>query len=76
MTYAHITDGIAACPWSAFGRLLPDTTGSERPETDVEQQRKLSAANRCIGVFMMARMAGLSQIYRPIQGRIHVSKSL
>lgn len=59
-----------------LGRLLPDTTGSERPETDVEQQRKLSAANRCIGVFMMARMAGLSQIYRPIQGRIHVSKSL
>jgi hypothetical protein len=32
MTYAHITDGIAACPRSAFGRFLPDTSGWSRPK--------------------------------------------
>ena len=38
MTYAHITDGIAACPRSAFGRL---------PPVVIDSSSVLRRANQC-----------------------------
>ena len=48
MTYAHITDGIAACPWSAFGRESPVATGWSRPKVVVECLEKPGRFRLCL----------------------------
>lgn len=41
MAFKQATESLAACPWSAFGRLLPVAKSRSRPEADVVKNKSV-----------------------------------
>ncbi len=64
MTYAHITDGIAACPRSAFGRFLPVVTTACAGQVECKRLASLNASDWSVVVQIGGQITAISHQLR------------